>query len=67
MADENRLLSAIVADYVVASNRNHGINEQKSTFIVKGTPVIYLSHNGVCNYMDFFTSLRLSLEEIMIS
>ena len=35
MSDEARLLSAIVADYVVAGNRNHRINEQKARLLSK--------------------------------
>lgn len=35
MSDEARLLSAIVADYVVAANRNHRINEQKARLLSK--------------------------------
>lgn len=33
MSNENRLLSAIIADYVVATNRNHWINEQKAKLL----------------------------------
>ncbi|MEW6444283.1 MAG: hypothetical protein AB1640_25340 [bacterium] len=33
MSNEARLLSAIVADYVVAANRNHRINEQKARLL----------------------------------
>jgi len=35
MSDEPRLLSAIVADFVVATNRNHRINEQKARLLSK--------------------------------
>ncbi len=35
MPGESHLLSAMVADYVVAANRNHGINEQKARLLSK--------------------------------
>lgn len=35
MSSHSRLLSAIVADYVVAGNRNHKINEQKARLLSK--------------------------------
>lgn len=35
MPDEARLLSAIIADYVVAANRNHRINEQKARLLTR--------------------------------
>jgi hypothetical protein len=36
MPCEARLLSAMVADYVVAANRNHRINEQKARLLSRG-------------------------------